>query len=214
MFCPSCGTEERQPSQFCRACGTDMRTVRTVMEKPDSVTNSAVTARYEIGRAMASRIQELRTTKELKKAAEEILPEIEKFLESPEERRLRRIRAGVITTAVGLGAALILFLNPAIRFLGPLMFIGWPGGIFVALIGLGIVLNGLLFTVPSNRVLDRSVDAQAQNLLDQLPQSIPLQQEDTSQARYLTPPNSVTEHTTHQLPKEPIKRPQDIRTTR
>src|SRR6185436_20392699 len=121
MFCPSCGTEERQPSQFCRACGTDMRTVRTVLEKPDSVTNSAVTARHEIGRAMATRIQELRTTKELKKAAEEILPEIEKFLESPEERRLRRIRAGIITMMVGIGAAFILFWNPMIKFLGPLI---------------------------------------------------------------------------------------------
>ena len=212
MFCPSCGTEERQPSQFCRACGTDMRTVRTVLEKPDSVTNSAVTARHEIGRAMATRIQELRTTKELKKAAEEILPEIEKFLESPEERRLRRIRAGIITMMVGIGAAFILFWNPMIKFLGPLIFIGWPGGIMVALIGLGIALNGILFTVPSGNVLDRSMEAQAQNLLDQLPQSAPLHQENSSHAKFLNPPSSVTEHTTRELPKEPIKR-QDIRNT-
>ena len=25
MYCPSCGSEERQLSQFCRACGTDLR---------------------------------------------------------------------------------------------------------------------------------------------------------------------------------------------
>src|SRR2546422_7564102 len=35
MFCPSCGSEERQVSQFCRVCGTDMRAVRVSLEKPD-----------------------------------------------------------------------------------------------------------------------------------------------------------------------------------
>jgi hypothetical protein len=214
MYCPSCGTEERQPGQFCRACGTDMRIVRNMLEKPDSVTNSAVTARYEISRAIAKRIQELRTTKELKQMAEEVLPEIEKFLESPEERRLRRMRAGIVTTAVGLGVALIIFMNPMIKILGPLIYIGWPGGILVALIGLGVLLNGLLFSVPANRIPDRSQEGQVQNLLDQLPHNIPIShQEDNSQARFINPPSSVTEHTTQQLPKDPIKRP-DLRTTR
>ena len=45
MFCPSCGSEERQASQYCRACGTDLRPVRVSLERPDSVTASAVSAR-------------------------------------------------------------------------------------------------------------------------------------------------------------------------
>jgi len=28
MFCPGCGAEERQMSQYCRGCGTDLRIVR------------------------------------------------------------------------------------------------------------------------------------------------------------------------------------------
>src|SRR5205814_5851001 len=42
MFCPNCGSEERQVSQFCRACGTDLRLVRVSLEKPDAITASAV----------------------------------------------------------------------------------------------------------------------------------------------------------------------------
>jgi len=38
MYCPSCGSEERQLSQFCRACGTDLRVVRNTLERPDAIT--------------------------------------------------------------------------------------------------------------------------------------------------------------------------------
>ena len=53
MFCPECGIEERTANQFCRACGVDLRRVRVAVESPDSITASAVSARDEIGRAVA-----------------------------------------------------------------------------------------------------------------------------------------------------------------
>src|SRR5256885_6923586 len=105
MYCPSCGSEERQMSQFCRACGTDLRPVRVSLERPDSVTASAVSAREDIGRAVAERIREVEDAHELKRIADHVLPQIEKFLESYEEKRLRRMRTGVIVAASGLGAA-------------------------------------------------------------------------------------------------------------
>src|SRR5438034_10145923 len=110
MFCPSCGSEERQASQFCRACGTDLRVVRVSLERPDSITASAVSAREDIGRAVAARIREVEDAHELKKVAEDVLPEIEKFLESPEEKRLRRMRAGVVISCIGLGATIFMML--------------------------------------------------------------------------------------------------------
>src|SRR2546423_7714758 len=101
MYCPTCGSEERQLSQFCRACGTDLRVVRNSLENPDAITQSAVSAREQIGMAVADKIRQKGTAKELEKVAEDDLPHFEKFLESPEEKRLRRIRTGVITSAVG-----------------------------------------------------------------------------------------------------------------
>src|SRR2546423_14076870 len=85
MYCPSCGSEERQASQYCRACGTDLRPVRISLDRPDSVTEPAVSARSDIGRAVADRIREVEDAHELKKVAEDVLPQIEKFLESYEE---------------------------------------------------------------------------------------------------------------------------------
>src|SRR5215510_5516761 len=110
MYCPSCGSEERQLSQYCRACGTDLRQVRITLERPDAITASAVSARQQISKAVAEKIRELETGQDLEHVAEDVLPQLEKFLESPEERRLRRIRAGVIACTAGLGATIITLI--------------------------------------------------------------------------------------------------------
>ncbi len=106
MFCPCCGLEEKQSNQFCRACGSNLNVVRTALERPDSITQSAATARDEIGRAIAFKIREAKSPGELATVAEDVLPEIEKFLESPEEKRLRRVRKGTMVASIGLGAAI------------------------------------------------------------------------------------------------------------
>jgi len=139
MFCPECGIEERQANQFCRACGTDLKRVRVAVETPDSITASAASARDEIGRAVAAKIRETQGAYELKKVAEEVLPEIEKFLESPEEKRLRRIRAGTVMSSIGLGVAGGIAILSAFMFLKDedFVFILGLGGIVCFFIGLG-----------------------------------------------------------------------------
>lgn len=226
MYCPSCGTEERQTSQFCRACGSDMRTLRNLLQRPDSITVSAISAREEIGRAIATKIQTLKSASDLKKVAEEVLPEVEKFLESPAERRLRRLRAGVITAAVGLGVTIIMLLSKITIF--PLVLIGWPAGLLVFLIGIGVIINGILFSIPPQSIPDRTLDRHSQFAYDQISnnnltsntsnineQPISLfnnnKLQDNTSNGYLMPPPSVTEHTTKQLSlnktvDEPVKR--------
>src|SRR6267143_4758149 len=149
MYCPTCGSEERQISQYCRACGTDLRVVRISLERPDSITASAVSAREQISQAMADRIRETESADELRRVAEDVLPQIEKFLESPEEKRLRRIRAGVITASIGLGASVLIFLLSLFQH-DLTAFIAL--GLITFLIGIGIVINGFVFTVPRKKI--------------------------------------------------------------
>lgn len=164
MFCPSCGFADNQSNQFCRACGANLSVVRSALAKPDNITQSAVSAREEIGRAVAAKIRETDSVSKLKKVAEDVLPEIEKFLESPEEKRLRRVRTGTIITCVGLGAA-IAFSIIASRGDKDLAVLAGLG--FVTfLIGLGFVINGLLFTVPKRSLSDKSTEADRQRELD------------------------------------------------
>jgi hypothetical protein len=169
------------------------------LEKPDAITASAVSAREKIGMAIADKIREMERGKDLEHVAEDVLPSFEKFLESPEEKRLRRIRSGVIAATVGLGLTIVTLLmalekTDFIPFIAP--------GFITFLVGLGIVINGLLFTVPRKQFPGAATDALSQKALDSA-----LQYE-TSDPRTLTselgPPaqaqlTSVTEHTTHHL---------------
>jgi hypothetical protein len=192
MYCPSCGSEERQLSQFCRACGTDLRIVRNSLENPDAITQSAVSAREHIGMAVADKIRQMSSAKELKKVAEDILPPFEKFLESPEEKRLRRIRAGVVTAAIGLGATIVTFLM-ALDKIDIFPFV--TPALVTFLVGLGVIVKKL----PGD-----SYDALAQNLLDstatkQLYEAPPVRNLTNELAPATKSPASITEHTTHHL---------------
>ena len=203
MFCPSCGSEERQLSQFCRACGTDLRIVRRGLEQPDSITASAVSSRQQISQAMADKIRQMESSRELKQVAEDVLPQIEKFLESPEEKRLRRIRAGVITALAGLGAALVIFLA-SLESHDLIPFIALA--LVPFFVGLGIVINGLVFTVPRKSLADRSADAESQRQLeavnDYASNRISVGSHTTNdllEPELIAARPSVTEHTTHHL---------------
>ena len=201
MYCPSCGSEERQLSQFCRACGTDLRIVRNSLEKPDAITASAVSAREQIGLAIADQIRQMRSGEDLEHVAEDVLPSFEKFLESPEERRLRRLRAGVITASVGFALTLIMFFaaldkSDFFPFMVP--------GFITFMVGVGIVVNGLLFTLPRKELPGHASDALAQKVLDSTQSRAKFEVPPAGPTNELGPGTnpsliSVTEHTTHHL---------------
>jgi len=206
MYCPTCGSEERQLSQYCRACGTDLRAVRQGLELPDTITASAVSAREQISRALADRIRQLETGKDLEHVAEDVLPHLEKFLESPEEKRLRRLRAGVITALVGLGVSLAIFLA-SLEAHDLIPFIAL--GLITFFVGLGIIINGLVLTIPRKTLADRSAEAESQRELESRIQNVspakqlrsfaPVTNDlPTSTDQRVARP-SVTEHTTHHL---------------
>ena len=198
MYCPTCGSEERQLSQYCRACGTDLRSVRTTLERGDAVTASAVLARDHISRAIADKIREAQSASELHKVAEDVLPEIEKFLESPEEKRLRRVRAGVIMSFIGIGAILGGVLASTQD--PDLMILVLPGAV-AFFIGLAIMLNGILFTIP-RKTLPVNPNEEW-NLPEALRSQASLDTAGFSSARESIAErqsmNSVTEHTTKHL---------------
>ena len=190
MFCPNCGIDEKQPNQFCRACGTNLLPVREVVAGPDGVTASAITAREEIGRAVAAKIRETQSVYDLKKVAEDVLPEIEKFLESPEEKRVRRIRVGVLIALIGLGASIGFLFGGLFADRG--MLPGVVPAMVCFFIGLSFVINGMYFTVTKKGMPDNADDAQRQRELDA----------NTSGLKLPEPASlfsSVTENTTQHL---------------
>ena len=194
-------------SQFCRACGTDLRIVRNSLENPDAVTQSAISAREHIGMAVADKIRQMSSAKDLEKVAEDVLPHFEKFLESPEEKRLRRIRSGIITAAIGLGASIVVLIM-AMDKMEVLPYI--TPALITFLVGVGVIVNGLLFTLPRKTLPGDAYDALSQKVLDsganvnRLPYEAPAAASLPAAANLtneLAPrsQSSITEHTTHHL---------------
>jgi hypothetical protein len=142
---------------------------------------------------IAAKIRESRSAEELAVVAEDVLPEIEKFLESPEEKRLRRMRTGMIMSSIGLGTAIGISLVSMLMKDSDVIFLA-ALGVVAFFIGLGFILNGVFLTVPRKRVPDKSSDADRQRELDG---AVP-----TKDLVLPEPTNifsSVTDHTTQHL---------------
>ena len=143
MFCPTCGSQDRQANQFCRSCGADLRPVQLAVSRPDQITASAASARDEIGRAVAAKIREVQDAGDLARVASAVLPEIEKFLESPEEKRLRRMRVGLLLSSIGAGVAIGLSVAALLAGQRDMFFLAGLG-LVAFFLGLGFILNGFL----------------------------------------------------------------------
>ena len=198
MFCPNCATEDQAQSQFCRACGIELNTVRTALQRPDAITASAISARDEIGRAIAGRIRELESADDLKEVAEDVLPKVEKFLEGPEQRRLRTAREGSITAAVVLAVFVFLLLLSDSMKSGSrdqfLVVLGSGAGLVTLLVGVAMMINAKWHIV-----VQKSVESSRVYSKQALPKGVTT---DALNQDVLTTPAagvSVTEGTTRQL---------------
>jgi len=174
--------------------------VRAGLERPDTIASAAVNARLEVGRAIADKIREIEGDDDLKHVVEDVLPKIEKFLESPEEKRLRRMRAGIITSAVGVGAILMFFLI-ALFTRQEEVLVAMGAGVVAFIIGVGILINGKSLSVPNKQeATERAPETASQNVLDRLTAGARNGQKELRASA--NQPLSVVEHTTHKLSNE------------
>ncbi|MBV9925996.1 MAG: hypothetical protein JOZ96_13340 [Acidobacteria bacterium] len=208
MFCPACGLKEDRLVQFCRACGADLRAVRDSLEQKETPDPSLAAAREELTRAIASKIKDGQWWQ-----VGALSPEVEKLFESPrerrerlrrqdEERRLSRLRAGTNTAAAGLGLVILFGLlwvldERAVLLMGP--------SALVFFIGLGLIVNGLFFTLPREPRRDKAGQRR------QIPPDVSTSELDAPRGELPDAsafvPASVTEQTTQHLHAAPLKPP-------
>jgi hypothetical protein len=127
-----------------------------------------------------------------------------RHIRADEEQRLRRIRAGVVTAASGLGA-ILLFLLLSLAQKNALFLI--PPSLTVLFVGLGIVINGLLFTVPKQSALKRPLDGHQRDRLNLPLSKVAMVGKDLSPPEPSLLPPSVTEQTTRHLSSELLSLP-------
>ena len=150
---------------------------------------------------MAEKIREFESSKDLKRIAEDVLPELEKFLESPAEKRLRRIRAGTMVACIGIAVAIGALLFALVNR-NPDALPAGGAGLIAFFVGLALIINGYVHTVPRD-AKDSGGTAEKFNISSLSGTTSDLKLPGGEPPR----PFSVTEGTTTHLgEKQPIRR--------
>ena len=187
MFCPQCGANQSDELRFCKSCGANLFAVRQVVAKRETGEKIDWSKTW-VAEMLLSQGERERRKEEL---------ELQRGI-TPEVKRQKEMKAGVITASVGIAVAVFLFVLMQGIILGAEVRPGaaeilsrlWVVGVIPFCIGMGLLINGLLFKGAAN------VSA-GSDVLEKEAQSDSLRSGDPS----LGIPSgfSVTEETTRQL---------------
>lgn len=141
MFCPQCGSSQRDDLKFCKACGVNLHAVAQVVtaREPDE--------KFDWSKTW---VQEMFLSAEEKKRRKVAL---ERQLGiTPEMKRYNEIKAGVIVSSLGIALGILLFVlmggliasgqvsQPDSEILGRL----WVVGVVPLFVGLALITNGIV----------------------------------------------------------------------
>jgi len=140
VFCPQCGTKPNDDLKFCNLCGANLYAVRQVVatrEAPD---------KFDWSKTWVAEM--FMSESERRRRVEEI--ERQRGI-TPEMKRYTEIKAGVITSCVGIGLTIFLsvFFDGLIRSgnIAPsaieIVRTLWVVGIIPVFVGLALFINGL-----------------------------------------------------------------------
>src|SRR5687767_9266371 len=140
MFCPQCGSTQNDELKFCKSCGANLYALRQVMATREGEgkfdwSKTWVADMFMSGEDAVKHEAHLERLRGM----------------TPEERRRREIKAGVITASVGLGLMILLFVlmngiiaggrvsDAATEILSRL----WIVGVIPLLVGAALIFNGM-----------------------------------------------------------------------
>jgi hypothetical protein len=200
MFCPGCGVQAGDDLKFCKQCGANLHGARA---------------------GMMSRSTEEKFDWSKTWVADMFLSEEERERRrgvTAEEKRLKEIKDGVITSFVGV--AVMIFLRFFLEVIAKqqqdpdtaeILRNVWMAGIIPFMVGLGIIFNGLFI---SRRIV-KLKEQQSQSAMPSPPalSALPAKTTDQLLANVAQPAGAgVTENTTALLPEsvaEPLRRETD-----
>jgi len=189
MICPRCASNQSDDIKFCTSCGANLQAVREALQAPDSAGKFNWNNTWVAEMFTSSQMNELRKR------------EMERQLGiTPEVKRYNEIKAGVITSCVGVAVTIFLFfLMHAVALQNPhnaeILQSVWLAGLIPFMVGLALVINGVVVSKKMVQVIERE-QAKAKNL-EEGPAPRGLRSPDTNE---FIPANfSVTDQTTRQL---------------
>ncbi|MDQ1522171.1 MAG: hypothetical protein QOE47_95, partial [Pyrinomonadaceae bacterium] len=145
MFCPQCGANQSEELKFCNLCGANLQAVRQAVATRETAAGEKFDwSKTWVAEMFLSEQERQRRNHQLER---------EKGV-TAEVKRYNEIKAGVITSLVGLGAMIFLFFLMQGIILsgqnspGDNEILGriWIAGVIPFLVGLGIMINGIFIS--------------------------------------------------------------------
>ena len=191
MLCPRCGTNQSDEMKFCKVCGANLQAVREVLEYPESA------KKFEWGDTWVAEMFKSGQAIELRKMEMERRMGI-----TPAVKRYNEIKAGVITSSVGIGLMIFLaiFMQGVVGKVSgedaPILERIWVAGVIPFFVGLALIINGLVVSKRMAELQEREMKRSAE-LEGETDHPRGLRPADTNE--FLPTGFSVTEQTTRHL---------------
>lgn len=141
MFCPKCGSNQSDDIKFCKTCGGNLSAVR------QAVAMREVPEKFDWSKTWVAEMFLSEGERERRKEQLELQRGI-----TPEVKRERDLKAGIITSFVGIGVSIFLYVimqgviltlhNPGSEV--EILSRVWVAGVIPFFIGLGVILASLI----------------------------------------------------------------------
>jgi hypothetical protein len=138
MICPRCNANQSDDIKFCTSCGANLQAVREALEVPEG-------KKFDWGNTWVADMFMSGQAAELRKLDMERRMGI-----TPEVKRYNEIKAGVITSSVGVGLAVFLaiFMQGVAVHVTPdvaeIITRLWVAGVIPFMVGVALIVNGLV----------------------------------------------------------------------
>lgn len=190
MLCPRCGGNQSDDVKFCTSCGANLQAVRDVLagREPENFNwnDTWLASMFRSG-----------------EIAEQRKLEMERRLGiTPEVKRYNEIKAGVITSSVGIAVAIFLFvfMQGIAAKVDPqeaqILIRLWVAGAIPFFVGLALIINGMVVSKKQAEIMERELN-RSKNLEDPNPAPRTLRPADTNE--FIPTHFSVTDSTTRHL---------------
>ena len=196
MICPRCSSNQSDDVKFCKSCGANLQAVRDVLagREPGN--------RFEWGDTWVAEMFRSGQATELRKLEMERRMGI-----TPEVKRYNEIKAGVITSSVGIGVSIFLFVfmqglvNVVGREAQEILPHLWIAGVIPFFIGVALIVNGLVVSKKmveaQEREMRKANSPGPDSIAGETPAQRALRPADTNE--FIPTGYSVTEQTTRHL---------------
>jgi len=191
MICPRCNSNQTDDVKFCTICGANLAAVRQVLEGRD------MGEEFDWSKTWLAEMFMSHAEQKRRRAAIELASGM-----TPEVKRYNEIKAGVITTSVGIAVAAFLYIfmrgliqnSNVSHDAAVILSHVWAAGLIPFFVGVALTINGL---VVSKKIVELSDREKFTRGIGEGVEPPALRAANTNE--FLSSPFSVTDQTTKHL---------------